>query len=236
MSRRFLCCFWAISLFTTMVWSQSESLNERIEKISALIEKQPKVANLYDLRGQLHFKVGNIDESVQDFDQAVKLDPSRAASHWQRGIAYYYAGKFEAGIQQFEGYQTVDDSDVENAVWRFLCMAQAKDFKTARQRILKIGEDRRVPMRQIYDLFAGTATEQQVLAAAKAGAPSEEILNQRLFYAYQYLGLYAEAQGKAEQCLKYTQAAVEHKISHYMWDVAKVHLQLRSKAKSPETN
>lgn len=209
---------------------RQENHTQAIKDLTTLISMMPERADLYDLRGSENFKAGNIEASVSDFEKAVELEPARGPGHWQRGISYYYAGKFKQGIKQFEGYQTVDDSDVENAVWRFLCMAQAEDFQTSRKNLLKIGEDRRVPMRQIYDLFAGKATEEEVLAAARAGDPSEETLNRRLFYAYQYLGLYAEAQGKPQQSLQYTEAAVKHKISHYMWDVANVHLQLRKQA------
>ena len=47
------------------------------------------------------------------------LRPDQEPAHWKRGISYYYAGRFDEGRKQFEGYQTVDDNDVENAVWRY---------------------------------------------------------------------------------------------------------------------
>ena len=106
-------------------------------------------------------------------------------------------------------------------------MAQRDGFDTAREKILKIGDDRRVPMRQIYDLFAGVGTVEDVMTAVQAGEPDPATLNQRLFYAHQYLGLYYEAAGDRERMLKHTAEAVEKPIGHYMYDVAKVHLQLR---------
>ena len=41
----------------------------------------------------------------------------------------------------------------------------------ARAGILKIGRDRRVPMMEVYALFAGKAQPADVLAAAKRGEP-----------------------------------------------------------------
>ena len=39
------------------------------------------------------------------------------------------------------------------------------------------------------------------------------------------MGLYYEAAGDADKCKEHLTAAVEkHKIGHYMWDVANVHL------------
>lgn len=192
-----------------------------------------RAAGAFDRRGSEHFKAGRIKESVADFDMAVKLDPKREPWHWRRGISYYYAGEFKNGKNQFEGYQAVDSSDVENATWRYLCMARISGTAAASKAILKIGDDRRVPMRQIYDLYAGELKPEDVLEAARAGKPSAPELNTRLFYAHLYLGLYFEAAGKEELALKHlVKAADDHKIGHYMWDVAHVHANiLRAKEK-----
>ena len=192
-----------------------------------------RAAAAFDRRGGEHFIAGRVKESVADFDMAVKLDPNREPWHWRRGISYYYVGEFEKGRKQFEGYQTVDSSDVENATWRYLCMAKTVGTAAASKAILKIGDDRRVPMRQIYDLYAGKLKPEEVLTAARAGKPSPPALNMRLFYAHLYLGLYYEAAGKEELARKHLyKAADDHRIGHYMWDVAHVHANiLRSKEK-----
>ena len=88
-------------------------------------------------------------------------------------------------------------------------------------------------MRQIYDLYAGKLKPEDVMKAAQAGTPSPRELNTRLFYPHLYLGLYYEAAGKKELARKHIgKAADDHKIGHYMWDVAHVHANiLRSKEK-----
>ena len=192
-----------------------------------------RAAAAFDRRGGDHFVAGRIKKSVADFDMAVKLDPKREPWHWRRGISYYYAGEFEKGKKQFEGYQTVDSSDVENATWRYLCMARLSGAAEASKAILKIGDDRRVPMRQIYDLYAGKLKPEDVLKAATAGKPPPPALNMRLFYAHLYLGLYYEAAGREKLARKHLyKAADDHRIGHYMWDVAHVHANiLRAKEK-----
>ena len=47
-------------------------------------------------------------------------------------------------------------------------------------------------MMRIYSLFRGQAKPDDVLDAVRQGDPKEEELNQRLFYARLYLGLYFE--------------------------------------------
>lgn len=203
---------------------------EAVADYTRALEMNPKDAGLYQLRGFAEFKRGKIKESIADFDKYIELVPKAKVSHWQRGISYYYAGRWDDGIAQFEGYQTFDSNDVENAVWRFMCMARKDGIPKARQQILKIGEDKRVPMRQVYDLYAGKLKVEDVLAAAKSGEPGKEPLNRQLFYAHLYVGIYHELEGNKKAALAHLQkAADEHRIGHYMWDVARVHRDLLRK-------
>lgn len=203
---------------------------EAVADYTKALEMNPKDAGLYHLRGGAEFKRGKIAESIADFDKYIERVPKAKISHWQRGISYYYAGRWDDGIAQFEGYQTYDSNDVENAVWRFMCMARKDGIPKARNSILKIGEDKRVPMRQVYDLYAGKLKVDDVLAAATAGEPGKETLNRQLFYAHLYVGIYHELEGNKKLALEHLRkAADEHRIGHYMWDVARVHRDLLRK-------
>jgi lipoprotein NlpI len=204
-----------------------------IDDYSQVIRLAPSRAEAFDERGSQHFMLGEIRESIDDFDEAIRLDPRREPGHWKRGISYYYAERYDDGRRQFEGYQRVDDNDVENAVWRYLCMARSVGVAAARDGMLKIKHDARVPMMDVYRLYSGTGTPDDVLAAARVGQPGAEALNVRLFYAHLYLGLFHEAAGDAAQARQHiTEAAERHKIGHYMWNVADVHARrLRDSAR-----
>ena len=203
---------------------------------SAIHDYSRAIQLVYDRRGGAHFKRGDIDASIRDFDKAIALDPARAPYHWQRGISYYYAGRFEDGRKQFELHQTVNPNDVENAVWHFLCAARSIGVEKARALILPIRGDRRVPMMEVYALFKGTGTIEQVMVAARAGDPPPETAKRRLFYAHLYLGLYHEAAGNARRAREHiVRAARDYAERHYMGDVARVHLQQFEKAR-PETS
>jgi len=52
-------------------------------------------------------------------------------------------------------------------------------------------------------------------------------LNERLFYAYLYIGLYYEAAGDKKQSRENIGRALEHIVNDYMGDVARVHALLR---------
>ena len=199
---------------------------EAVADFSRIVELEPKNAANYQRRGALHFKLGQVDASIRDFDRFIELRPEQKISHWQRGISFYYAGRYDDGRRQFEGYQEYDSSDVENAVWRFMCMARKDGMDKARKAILKIGDDRRVPMRQVYDLFKGELQPDDVIAAARAGKPEKEQLNRQLFYAHLYVGIYHDLAGDRKKAMEHLDLAVEHRIGHYMWDVARVHRDL----------
>ena len=205
------------------LYATSADHTRAIADYDRAIALDPDAAEPYDARGSQRFMLGQVPESIKDFDSYLQRRPNEEPRHWKRGISYYYAGRFDDGRRQFEGYQNVDSNDVENAVWRFLCMARADGIPAARAAMLKIGRDTRVPMKEIYELYMGRATSDDVLAAARAGDPTPAALNARLFYAELYLGLYDEVAGDPAGARRHIGEAAKNKIGHYMWNVADVH-------------
>jgi lipoprotein NlpI len=133
----------------------------------------------------------------------------------------YYAARYDDCIAQFELHRTVNPNDVENAAWHFLCVARSESPERAQSALLPVGPDARVPMRQVYDLFAGAITPDEVMAATN-GRPLA------VFYAHLYLGLYAEALGDEETALEHIRTAAGHgngRVGRFdMYTVAAVHL------------
>jgi lipoprotein NlpI len=211
--------------------------SEAIADYDAALRVRPDDAHAHHLRGRSRFKAGDVKGSVEDFDRAAELDASLAPRLWERGISYYYAKEFAKGARQFEAYQTYDASDVENVVWRYICQARSEGIEPARKDIMPLDrEDRRVPLMKVYALYRGEATPDDVLSAAREGNPDETDLRHRLFYAHLYLALYFEANSDDESAKGHMRLAHEQKISHYMWDVADVHLKERGWAADVESS
>jgi len=184
-----------------------------------------------DRRGGERFKLGQVAESIEDFDTYLKTYPKDEPGHWRRGISYYYAGKYAEGARQFYDGRKVFGADVENAFWHYLCNARKDGLEKARQNILALdGADKRQPMMRIYDLIRGKAKPEEVVETAEKAKLDAEDRNEALFYAHLYVGLNYEAEGDAKKCLEHITRAVEkHPIGHYMWDVGNVHLKLMKK-------
>ncbi len=221
----------AAYLVRASVLDARREFNKAIIDFGKAIELSPKSAGAYQRRGEDHFRLGHFKESVSDFDKVIELSPSRAPHHWQRGISLYYAGDFEGGAKQFELHKTVNPEDVENAVWHFLCVARLSGVEKARQTLITIHDDARVPMMQVFALFGGKATPETVLDAANAGNPGAGELKQRLFYAHLYVGLYLEATGEKQAAKEHIfKAAEKYAEEDYMGDVARVHAMVLKSA------
>jgi len=204
-----------------------------------VIQRDADFALAYYLRGRERFRLGQIEDSVADFNRYIELRPEAAAAQWERGISLYYAGQYREGARQFAAYQTRYDNDVENSVWRFLCVARTEGIEKARNEMLPIENDPRVPMMEIYRMYRGQSTPDRVLQAAAAGQPAADVLAGRLFYAHLYIGLLYEAESQAELVRKHIQLAGDAKnkeapVNRYMWDVARIHAQRLQAAASKD--
>jgi lipoprotein NlpI len=205
-------------------------LAQTVADCTKAIERDPKDAGAYFQRGAAQFKLGKFAESAADFDRQIELDPKAGPGHWQRGITLYYAGKYDEGKKQFKSYEEKDTNDVENAVWHFLCAARKDGVDKARAGILKIGNDKRPPMTEVYRLYKGELKPADVLAAAQRDDLKGEQRKAALFYAHLYLGLYYDATSDRAKALEHmTEAAGKYRIDHYMGDVARVHEELLRK-------
>jgi lipoprotein NlpI len=199
---------------------------EAIADLDASIKLSPKDATAYARRGEEHFMRGEFKQSLADFDEQIHLAPDSAPGHWQRGISCYYVGEYAEGAKQFAAYHSkVDDNDVENSIWRCMCMTRASGLKKARADILVVKRDRRVAMMEAYQMFAGKIEPEAVLKAAETDASPEQ-LNQQQFYANLYVGLFYDITGHPDLARSHLRVAESHRIDHYMWEVARVHAGL----------
>ncbi len=198
------------------------SLEHELSHWNQVIANRPNEAQAYIRRGMAHFKLANIKESIQDFDRAEQLDSRLLPYLWQRGLAYYYAERFEEGAKQFEVDLTVNAQDVEETIWRYLCIARLKGVTEARNSLLVVRNDPRLVMRSVYELFAGNCSIDDVLAVGQKEGKRGN------FYSHLYIGLYCEAESDNERACQYILKAVkEYPLNDYMWHLAGVHQALR---------
>ena len=173
-------------------------------------------------RGVDALRAGRIDSAVDLLDQAAESKPHVMPHLWQRGIAQYFAGKYTAGRKQFEAHRQVNPHDVENAAWHFLCVAATDGVAEARRVMLAAPGDSRVPMLQIYKLYAGTGDHDAVTAVVEGLPAGSQARRTARFYADLYMGLLAHAEGDAQRAERYLAAAAEFTERGIMVDVARL--------------
>lgn len=200
-------------------------MSPELEYWNRKIAQSPRDPIAYVQRGMAQFKLGRIDDSIADFDTAEQLNPGLTPRLWQRGLSYYYANRFAEGAQQFETDLAVNGSDVEETVWRFLCIAQLSDLAEAQTSLLPVGKDSRPILRSIHSLFAGQTSPEAVLEAGRASSHDR-------FYSHLYVGLHAEAANQPDPAQHYITQAVQifkkdYRSDDYMGYLAIVHCQQR---------
>src|SRR5207248_2493372 len=167
---------------------------EAVKDFTEVIKLEPKAVVALDRRGDAYLKSGKFKEAIEDFDAYLKERPKDAPEHWRRGIALYYAGRFADGVKQFDLHRTVNPEDVENSAWHYLCNARANTPKKAREDLIPVSKDVRVPMKEVLELFAGKLKPQDVIDAAENAKLKGDALTSARFYAHLYVALYYESE------------------------------------------
>jgi len=112
------------------------SLENQLKTWNDAIASRPEDSKAYIQRGMVNFKLARIAPSIQDFDRAEELDSSIMPYLWQRGLSYYYAERYAEGAKQFEVDLKVNSQDVEETVWRYLCIARSQGVTAAQNSLL----------------------------------------------------------------------------------------------------
>ncbi len=205
------------------------SFDKTIAELSKQIESDPENLGHYSRRGDAYFFRAEFKKAVADYEKMVELNPNSAASHWRRGIAYFYADQFKQAAHQFEIYNTFDDVDRENGIWRFFSQSKAYGAKQAREGLLKYKKDDREPFPAVYQLFALKITPDEILKQIDAAKIDDDEREKRLFYAHLYIGLNHAVDGKPKLAEKHLAESVANKWGpragfgpNYMWHVGRL--------------
>ena len=181
------------------------------------------------------FGAGKMKESAEVYDEVLTQQPDIKPQLWQRGLALYYAEQFEKGVDQFDTHQTYNSQDVENSVWHLLCQSRLTSVEEARKSMIQIEEDSRVPMKQVFDMFAGKGSPEQVIAAS--GYDEDNIVrNGSTYHGWLYVGLFHEMMGDQKAANEAMKTALKCKpiIPGLMGFVAEGHLRVRGDFPSAE--
>ena len=212
-----------------------KTLQSELRALPEIGDSDEKSVAAYSRRGDLNMFLGDFSAAESDYSKMVVLDPQLDASHWRLGIAMYFAGHPEKAAAQFDKYHSFDNVDRENGIWRYLSHRAAYGREKAREQLLKYEKDDRPPFREVYRLFDGTLSPDEVLNSISEDLP-EPSRSSRLFYAHLYIGMNCAAEGDKEAAMsslrKSTLNSWPRKAGFgpdYMWHVGRLqYLKLRT--------
>jgi lipoprotein NlpI len=177
------------------------------------------------LLAEVYFANGQAAESVAAFDRVIKLQPQLKPQLWQRGLALYYADRYADVVDQLESHQNFNSQDVENSVWHMLSKSRVSSVEEARKGMIEISRDRRIAMPEIYEMFAGRGSVDQVRVSAEKSGDSSTT-----YHASLYIGLFYEMMGEAEKSRSAIESAVKENPfgpTVFMGNVARMHAHAR---------
>lgn len=68
-------------------------------------------------RGVAFRLLGNLDQAIKDFSQAIELNPDSGESYFRRGICFHYIGEDRLAIQDFQRTATINIEDPRARLW-----------------------------------------------------------------------------------------------------------------------
>jgi alpha-L-fucosidase len=201
------------------------------------LDLEPNLISLRHVRAEIHFRHRRFEDAVEDYNAAAVLGtPHDESSCWERGLAYYYLGRFREGAEQFERYHEVGALDIENGLWRLLCMAQVSGLEAARKDILEYRDRVRPPFPALLDLYLGKGSAEAVIEQATRDVLRRDERRHNLFYGHYYLAKYYELVGARKKALESVREALQYDGGHFMYVCAEIDRERLEKSpdNSPE--
>jgi lipoprotein NlpI len=231
----------SLFIFSTNSCGQNTQPSEREQLEEALKQVDSRLADggsrIQHQRAEILFRLERFEESVTAYDEAVKIKyPHNNDSCWERGLAQYYADDFEAGRDQFLRYHNVGALDIENGLWRLMCIAEDEGIEKARDSVLDYPNRVRVPFPALLDLYLGKGSPEAVIEQASDDAPAGRRRTANLFNAHYYIAKYYEMIDEYENAEPYIQNALEHQIPHFMYYCAQIDAKRISAELAKEEN
>jgi tetratricopeptide (TPR) repeat protein len=91
------------------------------------------VANALNRRGHAYFNLGQTERAIQDFDEAIKLDPNSVQGFYNRAIAYFRIHQTDRAVRDFDQAIKLDPNNTYALTNRGVVYAAAGQYARALQ-------------------------------------------------------------------------------------------------------
>ena len=117
----------------------SESISTKIQNADAEISKNPRDAKAYITRGFCYIIENNLDQSLNDFDKVIELNPELSSlrnAYIGRGYAFLLKENYDQAIRDFNSaFELTDEDDLKPWIYSMRATAynQLEDYDQAIQ-------------------------------------------------------------------------------------------------------
>jgi lipoprotein NlpI len=174
----------------------------------------------FNSRGNAYADQGQYEPAIQDYNEAVKLNPSYASAYHNRGIARFALGQFEDAGADFEQRLTLDAKEASGPTWLKLNTSHAYGVIWLHLARASVGASDEAELKRnaasvdydkwpgaIVGLYLEQMTQEQVRAVVERG-DSKTRKEQRCEAAF-YLGEYELMRKSSAAAKKLLQEAVD---------------------------
>lgn len=115
----------------SLIVAAHEGIHEQIVAVTQRIQAEPRNAQLYLMRGELHRLHRDWAAASADFEQAGKLDPQIPSLEFSRGRLWLDAEQPEPAVTALTRFLTGNPSHVESFILRARAYMQLKAYEQA---------------------------------------------------------------------------------------------------------
>lgn len=91
---------YVLALTLTELFKLKEAIEEYKQVVRLAIKDEPKILAYYNM-GNAYFDLGDYENAIESYKQAIKLDPTLSKPHNNLGLAYAAIGKFSEAVAEF---------------------------------------------------------------------------------------------------------------------------------------
>jgi tetratricopeptide (TPR) repeat protein len=73
----------------------------------------PKDANAYNNRGNSKYNLGRYQEAIEDYNEAIRLDPKHEYAYNSRGYCYFKLGYWQKAIEDYDKQIGLNGADYD---------------------------------------------------------------------------------------------------------------------------
>jgi tetratricopeptide (TPR) repeat protein len=130
---------------------------KRISILNQITEQYPKEKDAHYLLGNIYMWSKMYKKSIQEYKEAIELDPNYGSAINELGIAYSDMGNYEKAIEYLEKYVSLfpnDANPLDTMAWIYFQMGQPDEAIAEYNKALKIKPDFHYSLGSITYIFA----------------------------------------------------------------------------------